>query len=185
MPAQSETAGRSRRHREQMLAPGRGIAARRVRLRYALLQLRGQLNNCWGLSRCRRSTLETIAPSAMLSATRSAFSSAVHFRRRSMPVITSTRRRRAAADTPWCHHYVRHYGQNDACSWAGILPAAQTPRNVGPAYRLRQIGWSIAVRPIKSCLDIYRPCLNEISRVPNAMPLCYLLNLGRAVTLNV
>jgi len=58
-----------------------------------------QPNSCCGLSPCRRATSDTTAPSARLSATISDFSSADHLRRRSAPVISSIRRRRAGTDT--------------------------------------------------------------------------------------
>ena len=55
---------------------------------------------------------------------------------------------RSAADAqsltpPWCRHDGQHYGQNDACSWAGIMPTARSTRNVGAGYRLR---WGVRRR---------------------------------------
>jgi hypothetical protein len=42
----------------------------------------------------------------------------------------------------WCRHYGQRYGQNDPCSWAGIMPDACALRNVGPWHRLRLTGSS-------------------------------------------
>jgi hypothetical protein len=50
-----------------------------------------QPNNCCGVSPCRRATAVTFSPSAQLSATIRAFCSAVHARRRPVPVSASSR----------------------------------------------------------------------------------------------
>ncbi len=53
---------------------------------------RRQPNNCCGVSPCRRATADTVSPPRQLSATISAFCSAVQARRRPVPVNTSSRR---------------------------------------------------------------------------------------------
>jgi hypothetical protein len=53
------------------------------------------------------------------------------------PLWTRSRRRHLMVS-----HYGQHYGQNDACSWAGILPDAYASQNVGTGHRLHSSrGW--------------------------------------------
>src|SRR4051794_1382340 len=56
---------------------------------------RRQVNNCAGVSPCRRATPHTVRPGASLSATMAAFSSADQLGRRPAPVNTSRRRARS------------------------------------------------------------------------------------------
>jgi hypothetical protein len=64
-------------------------------------------------------------------------SCADHLRRRSTPVITSIAADAKSPTHPWRRHYGQHYGQNDACSWGGIMPGADAIQNVGAEHRLR------------------------------------------------
>src|SRR5581483_2032010 len=61
---------------------------------------RRQVNNCCGVSPCRRATALTVSPGSYVSATISAFCSGGQPRRRPVPVNTSTRRTGSGSLTP-------------------------------------------------------------------------------------
>src|SRR5215468_4705603 len=78
-----------------------------------------------------------MAPSARLSATIAAFSCADHLRRRSTPVITSTRRGRAVVDTSLVSS-LRSTLWSKRCLLMGRHHArAYLSRNVGAGHRLQ------------------------------------------------